>query len=233
MTSKSLELDQAPGTTGHRQRLKERFLREGLLGMEENEVLELLLGYAIPRKDVAPLAGELIRKFGSLREVFAASAVELTNTTGIGLHTATLMRLAGEILARCTERPEIPAEIIKESKQLERFLLIRFSGLQEERHLIIFLDSRWTVLGEAMLGAGTVNEVVLFPREIIRNALAHNASALLLAHNHLHGPPLPSLRDRDQAERLRDILMPFDILVRDSIVVGQNRCFSVFQNSPL
>ena len=192
-----------------------------------------MLTYAIPRKDVGTLAEELIKTFGSLRGVLAASVLELTNMKGISRHTATLLRLAGEIVVRCGESPEIPAEIIKESKQLERFLLMRFSGLQEEKHLIIFLDAQWTVLGEEMVGAGTVDEAVLFPREIIRNALAHNASALLVAHNHLHGPPLPSLRDREQAERLRDILMPFDILVRDSIVVGKNRCFSVFKNSPL
>lgn len=232
-TSESRTQDQSADPSGHRQRLKERFLREGLLGMREKEILELLLTYAIPRRDVGGLAEELIRQFGSLRGLFAASVVELTDISGVGRHTAALLRLAGELVARCTERPEIPAEIIRESKQLERFLVMRFSALQEEKHLVIFLDSQWTVLGEEMVGAGTVDETVLFPREIIRSALAHNASALLLAHNHLHGPPLPSLRDREQAERLRDILMPFDILVRDSIVVGKNRCFSVFKNSPL
>ena len=201
--------------------------------MREQEALELLLTYAVPRRDVRDLAEVLIGRFDSLRGVFAASVVELTATTGIGRHTAALLRLAGELVARCTERPEIPEEIIRESKQLERFLLTRFSGLQEEKHLVIFLDAQWNVLGEEMLGAGTVDEAVLFPREIIRNALAHNASALILAHNHLHGPPLPSHRDREQAERLKDILMPFDILVRDAIVVGNNRCFSVFRNSPL
>lgn len=75
--------------------------------------------------------------------------------------------------------------------------------------------------------------MVVFPRLVIQRALKKNASALLIVHNHPHGPPLPTLRDREEAERLREILRPFNISVKDSIVVGAGRCFSIFRNSPL
>lgn len=221
------------GSRGHRDRLKARFLTDGFLGMPEEQLLELLLTYAIPRRDVRPLAEELIKRFGGLRAVFAASILELTEIRGIGAHTATLIRLAGELVARGLENTRVPAELVKDSRQLQRFLLARFSGLQEEKHLVIFLDSHGTVLGEEFMGAGTVDEVVVFPREVVRNAVRYNAHSLILAHNHLHGPPIPSLSDREQAERLKEILLPLDMVVEDSVVVGQNRCFSVFRNAPL
>ena len=105
--------------------------------------------------------------------------------------------------------------------------------MREETVLAVFLNSLGEVLGEEFIGTGTVNQVVLFPRQIMGMALRYNASALVLVHNHPHGPPVPSARDAEEAEHIRDILRPFDITLVDSIVVGYNRCFSIFRNRPL
>ncbi|MBM3299324.1 MAG: DNA repair protein RadC [Deltaproteobacteria bacterium] len=218
---------------GHRTRLKERLIRDGTYSLSDVEVLELLLAYAIPRRDVRPLAGQLLDKFGSLKGVLTASAVELTRIDGIRLHTAALLRLAGEIPGRFGELNLAPGQILKHPEHLERHLLARLSRLREESVLLIFLDTQSVVLGEELIGAGSVDQVVTFPRQIIEKALLYNASALIIAHNHPHGPPLPSSSDREEAEHLRTILRPFDIIVKDSIVVGQSRCFSIFRNSPL
>jgi len=149
------------------------------------------------------------------------------------LPAAGLVRLAGEIVGRCSEVMSPSGEILKDPRELERYLLARFKGMTEEALLLVFMSSQGLALGEELLGAGTVNEVVTFPRQIVGRCLYYNASALIIVHNHPHGPPLPSVRDREEPERLRDILLPFDITVKDSIVVGQNRCFSIFKNSPL
>lgn len=222
-----------PEPAGHRQRLKERFLREDAFGLPDREILELLLTYAIPRKDVRPLAEDLLNRFGDLRGVLAASTVELARVRGLRTHTATLIRLAGEIGIRCSQLQADSPEILATPREIERFLVARFTGVKEEKLLLIFLDEQGVILGEELMGAGTVDQVVTFPRQVMELALRHNASSMIIAHNHPHGPPIPSVRDREEAERLREILRPFDIKVKDSIVVAGNRGFSIFRNRPL
>lgn len=201
--------------------------------MTDPEMMELVLGYAMTAKNAKSIAEELLEKFGSLNRVLHASTVELTEVRGVELQAAGLIRLTGEIVGRCSEVVSVSDEILKDPHEMGQYLLSRLRGKKEETLLLIFLSSQGLVLGEELLGAGTVNQVVTFPRQIIERCLHYNASALIIVHNHPHGPPLPSVRDREEAERLREILLPFDISVKDSVVVGQNRCFSIFRNSPL
>jgi DNA repair protein RadC len=222
-----------PEPAGHRQRLKERFMTEEAFGLPDSEILELLLSYAIPRKDVRPLAEELLKRFGDLRGVLGASTLELTGVGGLRTHTAALIRLAGEIGIRCSQQQAGSPEILANPREIERFLVARFAGVREEKLLLIFLDEQGVILGEELMGAGTVDQVVTFPRQVMELALQYNASSMIMAHNHPHGPPIPSVRDREEAERLREILRPFDIKVKDSIVVAGNRGFSIFRNRPL
>jgi DNA repair protein RadC len=213
--------------------LKQRLLREGADGLTEAEILELLFTFSIPGGDVARQARELVERFGDLKGVLSASSSELTRVEGLGDHTATLVRLAGEIAARCSGPIYPPTEILRHPKEMERYLVSRMGGMKEENVLLVFLNDQGQLLGEEMLGGGTVNQVVVFPRQVMQKALQHNASELLIVHNHPHGPPLPTLRDREEAERLSEAMRPFDVTVKDSIVVGAGRCFSIFKNSPL
>jgi DNA repair protein RadC len=218
---------------GRRERLKDRFLREERPGLNDSEILELLLQYAVPGRDLGPAAEDLLQRFGSLGGVLNASTVELIETEGIGKHAAVLIRLAADLAARSADAASAAPEILADPKQIERYLISQFAGMKEERLLLIFLDGQGLILGEEFIGTGTVREAVAYPRQVMETALTYNASALILAHNHPHGPPIPSLRDREEGERLRQILRPFDIKVLDSIVVGGNRCFSIFRNRPL
>jgi len=201
--------------------------------LPDEEILELLIAYSASRRDVQAVAEELLRRFGNLTGILKASSVELSTVKGVGKHGASLFRLVGEIMTRCAERAAAAPEMLTHPREMERFLISRFAGLKEESFLLIFLDQQGVVLGEQLVGAGTVDQVVAFPRQLMVIALRYNASRLIIAHNHPHGPPLPSKRDTEEAQRLRDILRPFDITVEDSIVVGQNRCFSIFKSSPL
>ena len=219
--------------SGHRERLKERFLRSASGSTSDEELLELLLGYAIPRKDTAALTKDLIRKFGNLRNVLSASVPDLEAVSGISRHTAVLMRLVADIVSRMRDRASSNKELLGDPKVLEKHLLARFRDVSEEKLLLILLNELGVTLGEEFIGAGTVNRVVAFPREIIKIALSFDASALILAHNHPGGPPIPTFKDRDDAERLRDALLPFDVKLTDAVVVGENRCFSIFNNQPL
>jgi DNA repair protein RadC len=165
--------------------------------------------------------------------VLRASTVELGEVAGLCGEAAALIRLAGEIASRLSDISEGLRNVLNDPREMERYLLARLRGMREEKLLLIFLNSQGVVLGEEILGAGTINQVVAFPRQIMEGCLRYRASALVVVHNHPHGPPLPSLQDREEAERLKEVLRPFDITVKDSIVVGHKRCFSIFRNSPL
>lgn len=213
--------------------LRERLFRSLDFNPTDAEILELLLRYADPHQNAKILSETLIRRFRSLREVLRASTLELSQVEGIDRNAAGLIRVAGQMVSRLAEASRREKDILPNAKEIERFLLERLSGMKEEKVLLVFLDEQAVVLGEELLGAGTVGQVVLFPRQIMERALRYNAISLIIAHNHPHGPPLPSIRDREEAERLKEILRPFDIVVKDAVVVGSNRCFSIFKNGPL
>ncbi|MBI5251329.1 MAG: RadC family protein [Desulfomonile tiedjei] len=219
--------------TDREEELKERLFRSAQHALTDAEILELLLMYAIAADNAKNLAERLMIEFRSLREVLNASTVELTQVEGLDSKTAGLIRVAAQLVSRCGEADGHEKDIFANSKEVERYLLSRFSGMKEEKALAVFFNDQGVILGQDFLGAGTVDHMVLFPRQIMERALMYNATSLIIAHNHPHGPPLPSMRDREEAERLRDILRPFEIVVKDSIVVGRNRCFSIFKNTPL
>lgn len=215
-----------------RDQLKESLLRAPV-ALADRDLLELLLAYATPGKESFAAASELVEELGGLTQVLDASTVELMRVGGIGKHAAGLIRLVRELIFRYSEPILTAKSLVGESKELERYLIARFRGIKNEQVLLLFLNNHGVLLGEELLGAGTVDQVVMFPRQVMAAALKCNASSVILVHNHPHGPPIPSHRDREEAERLREILMPFDVRMRDSIIVGGNRCFSLFGNRPL
>lgn len=219
--------------TEQRARLKQELPREGAGSLTDVQIVELLLEYAIPGRDVAQPARDLVARFGGVREILRASSSELVGVDEVDGRTTRLLRLVEEIAARCSVPIRPPTELLKHPREMERYLVSKMRGMKEENLLLLLLNDQGELLGEEILGGGTVNQLIVFPRQVMQKALQHNASALLIVHNHPHGPPLPTLRDREQAERLRDVLRPFDISVKDSIVVGAGRCFSIFANSPL
>ncbi len=213
--------------------LLERLFRDPLRGLTATELLELLLLFVTRGRDLQPRAEELLAAFGSLRGVLDASTVELKTFDGIGVQAAALIRLVREIADRCSATRQLPLEVLGHPQELQRYLVARMGPMRGEALLLLFLNSQGILLGEELIGAGTIDQAILFPRQVMERALHYNAASLVIVHNHPHGPPLPSARDREEAERLRDLLMPFDIRILDAIVVGQTRCFSIFKNAPL
>lgn len=213
--------------------LLERLFRDPLRELSEPELLELLLAFVTRGRDVGPLAQELLQAFGSLRRVLDASAVELRTLEGLGGHAVGLVRVVREIVERCAAPRDLPAEVLGQPQEMERYLVAKMGTMRAEAVLLVFLNSQGILLGEELLSAGTIDQAVLFPRQVMERALHYNAASLVIVHNHPHGPPLPSVRDREEAERLREALIPFDIRILDAIVVGQTRCFSIFRNAPL
>ena len=211
---------------GHRDRLRERFTKYGLQGFNEINALELLLFYAIPRKDTNPIAHELLKKFGNLQGVFAASVEELKEVTGISSSSAALIRLVPELckLAKVSEVSAING--ITNSSMASAYVIPRFMFDENEKVIMLCLDSAKKVKSCTEIGSGVVNTVDLNIRLIVETALKNKASSVILAHNHPDGDVRPSREDIETTKRIRDSLKLVDIPLVDHIIVSGTEYFS-------
>lgn len=205
---------------GHRERLRSRFLEQGLDGFEDHNVLELLLFYALPRRDTNALAHELMNAFGSLSAVFDASPEALTRVSGVGQNAAALIRLVPEIARRYMIDRTEPGAILFDSASCGRFLVPYFTNLRQEAFYLVCLDAKLKVLDCRELARGGTVSAHVSPRLVVQTALERNASAAVIAHNHTSGIALPSQEDVDTTLRIRDALAMVGVTLVDHIVVA-------------
>lgn len=204
---------------GHRRRLKERFLKEGLDSFEKHQVLELLLFFSIPRKDTNEIAHELLNKYGSLSGVFEADPKDLANTPGIGESSALLLALIPDLSRRYfndkwRDKPELNS-----STKAGQYAVTLFSGRPYEVFYIISLDAQNRVNYAQVVHEGTINEAPVYPRLIVEAALRHKANSVILAHNHPGGSLNPSRADIEATNRIKTALEAISISVVDHIIV--------------
>ena len=204
---------------GHRQRLIQRFLEEDLDNFEPHNVLELLLFYAIPRKDTNELAHVLMDTFGSLKGVFDAPYEELIKVTGIGPNTAALLKLVPS-LTRTYYSSDARSIILDTSEKSGEYFLPYYIGQTEEVVRLACLDAGGKVISNQILHRGSANAAEVNIRKIVNIALRNNAMGVILAHNHPGGLPLPSEEDVATTKSIRDALMPMGILLMDHIIVA-------------
>ena len=216
---------------GHRARLRERFLKEGLSGFSEHEVLELLLMFAIPQKDVNPLAHALIGRFGSLSDVLEASPAELMRVTGVGQNAAALLSLMPQLMGYYQHSAMGEKPSITNLSSARRYAGALFFGVHEERVYMICLDQSGRVLCPALLHKGTIDQVQIYPREVVETALRYHAHAVLLAHNHPSGMAEPS---QDDYEATRAVIRALDVIgvrVIDHLIFAGSVVYSMTKNS--
>ena len=204
---------------GHRQRLIQRFLEEDLDNFESHNVLELLLFYAIPRKDTNELAHVLMDTFGSLKGVFDAPYEELIKVTGIGPNTAALLKLVPS-LTRTYYSSDARSVILDTSEKSGEYFLPYYIGQTEEVVRLACLDAGGKVISNQILHRGSANAAEVNIRKIVNIALRNNAMGVILAHNHPGGLPLPSEEDVATTKSIREALMPMGILLMDHIIVA-------------
>ena len=216
--------------TGHRQRMKERFLSEGLDNFTDIQVLELALFYCIPQKDTNPIAHALLDHFGSLSQVLEASPAELQKVDGIGKNTATFLHLITQIgryyLVDRVQRVEILSTI----EACGRYLVPRFFGRKVETVFLLCLDAKCKVLCCKEVGEGSVNSAGISVRRIVETALGANATSVVLAHNHPCGMALPSPEDIQTTRRVAAALNTVEIILADHIVVADDDFVSMVQS---
>lgn len=221
------------GHDGHRERMRQRFLREGLMHFEDHNILELLLFYALPRRDTNLLAHQLMETFGSLDAVFDAPPEALTQINGIGENAAVLIHLVPEIARRYGMAKEGAATVLRDADAAGRFLLPRFSGVRTEQVYLVCLDARFKVLDCRCMASGGASSAVFDLRRIVEVALNRNAAGVILAHNHTNGIALPSKEDEDVTLRLRDALSAVSVKLVDHIVVAEDDYVSMSDNGLL
>ena len=212
---------------GHRKRLKTQFLIHGE-DFHDHQLLELLLCYAIPQGDVNGLAHALLDQFGSLAGVFDALPPSLTRVDGVGEHTAVLLKLIPKLAGRYSTIRSSPGDILASSRAARDYLLPYFqTGPRNEMVYLVCMDAKYKVLGCHKLGEGTVNAADITPRRVVELALAHNASAVLLAHNHVSGLALPSNADLLTTETLARVLREVGVELADHLIFTEDDMVSL------
>lgn len=216
---------------GHRQRLRDRLRREGLTSFSEHEVLELLLTYAIPRRDVNPLAHELIARFGSLSNVLDADESELMRVSGMGESAALLLSMMPKLMRYYQLNALGEKPVITNFAQARAYCQPLFVGARDEHVYMVCLDQSGRVQHLALMHSGTIDEVTLYPRRIVETAIRHNAHAVVLAHNHPGGTAQPSQADQDTTRALAQALNGIGIRLVDHLIFSGESVHSMMRMS--
>ena len=211
---------------GHRARLRARYIEEGLAHFNEIDTLELLLFYAIPRRDTNELAHLLLQQFGSLDGVLGATTGDLCAVPGISENTAVLLHLFNDVARKC-EISRQSIRIVNSSQDAGTFLLPYFYGLRDETVYLLCLDAKGKVRDCRALFKGSANGVAIAIRKIVEVALSVNATSVIMAHNHPGGLALPSAEDRAATLRIRAALQNLDIVLIDHIIVADQDFISM------
>ena len=215
---------------GHRERLKQRFLEEGLDNFTDIQVLELLLFFAIPVKDTNPLAHALLDHFGSLSQVLEADVEELKKVPGIKDHAATLLALVTQLCRYYQVSSAQQNQVLTTLEDCGRYLVPRFFGRTKETVFLLCLDAKCKVLCCKEIGEGSVNSASISVRKVVETALAANATTVVLAHNHPSGIAVPSNEDIQTTQRIAAALYAVEIHLADHIVVAEGDYVSMVQS---
>lgn len=214
-----------PHYHGHRERLRERLLREPR-GLADYEVLELLLARTLPRQDTKPLAKELLRRFGSLHDVLYAPDARLAEVKGFGAALVASWALYRELWARMREPSALRREVLSGPEMVAEGAKARFGSSGVEEFWVALLDNKNRVLAWERVSRGTVDETPVYPREVLALALRHQASGLILTHNHPGGDPRPSEEDVQLTLRIKRAADDLGVRLLDHLVVTDREHYS-------
>jgi DNA repair protein RadC len=214
------------GRDGHRRRLREKFLRGGLAAFLDYEVVEILLTLGTPRQDCKEAAREALREFKSLRGVLEADPLDLRRIQGIGEHNVFGIRLVQEVSRRFLKERMMSRPFVRSSREVFDFLTHALRDSRIEQFKVLFLDPKNQIIEERTLFEGTVDSSAVYPREIMKEALRWNATALIFAHNHPSGDPEPSACDREITKELVFAARIMQLKILDHIIIGNNCYFS-------
>ena len=207
---------------GHRQRLRDRFLKGGPAALADYELLELVLCLAHPRGDTKPLAKRLIVRFGSFADAVSAAAERVREVEGAGETTAAALAVVRAAAERLAREEAMGKPVLSSWQALTDYLRIATAHETREQFRVLFLNRKNMLIADEVQGRGTVDHTPLYPREVIKRALEHGAAALILVHNHPSGDSKPSKADIDMTREVRDAAQKLGIALHDHLIVSKH-----------
>lgn len=216
--------------SGHRQRMRERYLKQGLSGFAPHEVLELLLFYAIPQKNVNPIAHALINRFGSVHGVLSASPQQLQQVEGIGEYAATFLSLLRDATRLAARTREADRTKLSTRQAAVDYCIRLLHGEKREMFYAVCLNGQMETLSDVLIAKGSLSDVPAYPRIVMDAVLTHNAHAVLLCHNHPSGSALPSPQDLDATRVLSGLLSEIEVVLVDHLIVADKQAVSMVRN---
>ena len=221
---------------GHRERIKEKFLKNGIDGFAEYEILELLLTYCIPRKDTKPIAKELLNKFKSLDNVFKADFDKLSAVDGLGKNSIAFLKLIGDLPSiiykdELKNKKLVDKETLKISNKdiLLKYLRNKIAYEEIEKFYVLYLSSSNEVIEFEENSVGTLDRSSVYPREIYKKIINLNAKSVILAHNHPSDNITPSKCDIELTNEIARGLKNFGALLIEHIIITKNSYFSFLE----
>ncbi len=212
----------APHYLGHRERLRDRFREAGGDALPDYELLELVLFRSIPRRDVKPIAKDLLKRFGSFAEVLAAPPHRLAEIGRIGEAVVTDLKIIEAAARRLTRGAIAQKPVLTSWSSVIDYCRAAMAFAEREHFRILFLDKRNALIADEEQQRGTVDHTPVYPREVVRRALELSATAVILVHNHPSGDPTPSSADIRMTREIADIARPLGVIVHDHIIVGRS-----------
>ena len=229
MSSPKIKSNDPHSPEGHRQRLRDRFQKTRLEGFQDYEILELLLTFAIPRRDVKPIAREAIRRFGSLGSLLDANGSELLGVPGLGPNSVILIKLMRELTDYYLEQPLHQCSVLENRGAVVRYIRSKLGGGGKESLMVLFFGSRSRLI-DRQIYPGTVDRSALFIREIVERAMFCRAVGIVAAHNHPSGFCTPSPEDRAFTRTLLAALEPLGIALYDHLIITHSAASSLLSD---
>ena len=215
---------------GHRERLRKRYMKSGFDRMPDEQVLELLLFYALPRCDTAAVAKRLLDAFGSLSNVLSAPTDSLTTVEGIGESAALLLSMISPLAKRVMLEPSKPGMVLRSLQECAVFLIPYFHGSKTEKVHLLCMDAKCMVLSCHLLEEGSTNSTNFSIRKAVQHALNNHATSVILSHNHPCGILNVSEADIETTRQFRDALAAVDIHLADHIIISGGNYFSMAEH---
>ncbi len=211
---------------GHRERLRTKLLENGDSSLADYELLELLLTIIIPRRDVKPLAKELIKKFGTFGDVINAKPVELEKINGIGKTASIAFQIIKSSITRSLKTKIEKSNVISSWPELLDYCKSNIGTKKTEEFHVLYLNTKCKLIKDETHSTGTINSSSVYPREILKRVLELGASSIIIAHNHPTGDTAPSNADINITKKIRDILKTIDVPLHDHLIIGANDVLS-------
>jgi DNA repair protein RadC len=212
---------------GHRERLRERFAKAGADALSDHEVLELILFAPLPRRDTKAIAKALLARFGSLDGVFGAEIDDLISVPGMGEIAALHLKALHVATQRMGREAIMNKPVLSSWSAVLGYCRTAMAELPREQFRVLYLDKKNRLIGDEVISDGTVDQTPVFPREVVRLALARHASAMILVHNHPSGDPTPSRADIELTREIMAAARALDISVHDHLIIARGATTSL------